>query len=443
MAVAQRRSCETSTSEERSATLVAAWESYIADPEARPEPIRDVFTRPEMSIFDGEYAKEDIPLPAPDPERLRQLGIWLVRNSSDRRPVLAGLSLLAEAGTPEDIPLLRTIGVASCFVRGAVAALGAIPGTAPDLVWLAQHTKSSGRQYVLQGLADASDPVARHWLLRNAGVFSSPGRNDYALHIAQVTGLAAALTEDDRDDQVRDQAIGLLLQMARHDDYGTVIDRYPDAKRTLALVAAETSWMTPTSDRYADLTALVEDLRTGASACLDWANDEREAVLDRLLAVLRSPAWIRTLTVSADSDPYFAWRARWARNIVDARYEADAPRHFWRPCTGVRNRSGRAVRKMRISHWMIRLWSPSGTALAPSFPLTNSSRTPSAIRSAARASSSNSSIVMSDSCTAVISSRYGALSACDGQARRCDQGIAAASASRGSESSSCRVAECE
>ncbi|WP_327140725.1 hypothetical protein [Nocardia sp. NBC_01327] len=327
-AVAQRRSCETTTSEERSATLVAAWESYIADPEARPEPIRDVFTRPEMSIFDGEYAKEDIPLPGPDPERLRQLGIWLVRNSSDRRPVLAGLSLLSATGTSEDIPLLRTIALASCFVRGAVAALGAIAGTAPDLVWLAQHTKSTERQCVLQGLVDASDPVARHWLLRNALIFSSPARNAYALHIAEVTGLAAALTEADRDDRVRDQAIGLLLQMTSHDDYATVIDRYPDAKRALALVAAETTWMTPTSDRYADLTALVEDLRTGASACLDWADDEREAVLDRLLRVLRSPAWTRTLNVSADSDPYCSWRARWARNIVDAPYDAEGPRRF-------------------------------------------------------------------------------------------------------------------
>lgn len=106
-------------------------------------------------------------------------------------------------------------------------------------------------------------------------------------------------------------------------------DRYVDARRLLALVAAETARIAPSSSRCADLAALVVDLRTGAAACLDWAEYEREAVLHRFLSVLRSPRWLRTLEPAPGYvEPFHSRRTRWVRDVLDRRHEAMGRNRF-------------------------------------------------------------------------------------------------------------------
>lgn len=108
---------------------------------------------------------------------------------------------------------------------------------------------------------------------------------------------------------------------------GAEIDRY--ARRMFTLVAAETARMTPTSRRCADLAALVVDLRTGAAACLDWAEYERAAVLDRFLSVLRTQSWLRALeSVAGCADPFVPRRNRWIRDVLDRRNEAIGRNRF-------------------------------------------------------------------------------------------------------------------
>ncbi|WP_433662791.1 hypothetical protein ACQPW1_11950 [Nocardia sp. CA-128927] len=129
---------------------------------------------------------------------------------------------------------------------------------------------------------------------------------------------------DDPLPQDFDQGVAVLLRMAAVNDY-----RYADARRTFTLVAAETARVAPTSRRCADLAALVVDLRTGAAACLDWAEYEREAVLDRFLSVLRSPPWLRTLElVPGYADSCVPGRNRWIRDVLDRRHEAMGRNHF-------------------------------------------------------------------------------------------------------------------
>lgn len=129
------------------------------------------------------------------------------------------------------------------------------------------------------------------------------------------------------DEQVWDQAVSILLQMTSAKGYRTEIDHC--ARQVFTLIAAETARVTPTSRRCADLAALVVDLRTGAAACLDWAEYERAAVLDRFLSVLRSQSWLRTLeSVSGCADPFVPRRNRWIHDVLDRRNEAIGRNRF-------------------------------------------------------------------------------------------------------------------
>ncbi|MEV6557620.1 hypothetical protein AB0M22_18030 [Nocardia sp. NPDC051756] len=129
------------------------------------------------------------------------------------------------------------------------------------------------------------------------------------------------------DDRVWDRAVALLLRMGSATGYRAEIDRY--ARQVFTLVAAETARMTPTSRRCADLAALVVDLRTGAAACLDWAEYERAAVLDRFLSVLRSQSWLRALeSVPGCADPFVPRRNRWIRDVLDRGNEAIGRNRF-------------------------------------------------------------------------------------------------------------------
>ncbi|MFF2549364.1 hypothetical protein ACFVUS_00130 [Nocardia sp. NPDC058058] len=302
------------------AGLLAA---YFTAGDDAPERLHAELSRPGLSSIGRVEGAALFPLPDgvdPAPERLRRAGMWLVRNGTDRRAVLVGLLLLEATARRADIPVLRMMGLLPDFTESVVRTIAGITGTTADLVWLAERAGAERRGYVIRALVDRADPMARRWLLRNALSDFGPGGNEFALRIAEVTRLADALVAVDRDDRLRDQAIGLMLRMTRHDDYGTVIDRYRDARRVFALIAAETTWMAPTSERCAELAAVVEELRTGASACLDWARGEREEILERLLVVLRSPAWTRTLD-EAERDAgsetsYSGWRARWARAVL-------------------------------------------------------------------------------------------------------------------------------
>ncbi|MGV9414931.1 hypothetical protein ACWDOP_33960 [Nocardia sp. NPDC003693] len=316
--LAQLRRHDSVSYADRRRSLVTALTTFFAEPDAPPERLHRLLTAPDIAADNVSCLRQLFPLPdvePPTPDRARELGTWLVRYGRDVRPILIGLLLLESTARPEDIPLLRIMALLPCFAERAIAILGTLPGAAFDLVWLATRTRRFGRIGVMSALCEQADPAARQWLLRNAFVTEHPGSSDQARRIAEVTRLADALVEDGNDDAVRDQAITLLVQMTSHRDYRTEIERYPDARRVLTLLADQVPLMVPTAARCAALTALVEDLRTGAAHCLDWKPGERAAVLGDLTRVLRSPAWQATLFEQPDDrDPFAAWRARWVRD---------------------------------------------------------------------------------------------------------------------------------
>ncbi|MGW4651230.1 hypothetical protein [Kitasatospora sp. NPDC004289] len=69
-----------------------------------------------------------------DPLTVAQVGRWLLCNGADEHVVQAGLVLLVETATEQDLPLLRTLGVLTSFAIPTSLALERIPGrgSGPD-----------------------------------------------------------------------------------------------------------------------------------------------------------------------------------------------------------------------------------------------------------------------------------------------------------------------
>lgn len=317
---AQLREDDSRSYEEQRDALVAALKPFFTDPDALPDRLHEALIQPEITT--GSLSFTSFPFEGvdpPTPDRARELGVWLARNGSDVRAVLVGLVLLEKSATPAEIPLLRTVGLLSCFTDRCAAILGGLPGAAFDLVWMADRTSPREVWRVVDALCEQADPFARQWLLRNAFGTDGPGSNARARRIAEVSRLADALTEEGRDDALLDQAIAIMVRMTSHRDYRTEIEKYSDSMRVLTLLAAEMPLLAPTLDRFAGLVALMEDMRTGAAACLVWAAGERAAVLDHMSTALYAPAWQRILSEALrNPDPFVSWRARWVRAHLDS-----------------------------------------------------------------------------------------------------------------------------
>ncbi|MEU6432409.1 hypothetical protein ABZ860_41430 [Microbispora sp. NPDC046973] len=102
------------------------------------------------------------------PEPARETGLWLARHATDRRAALTGLCLLAGTARPEDIPVVRTVGLLRCLGPAAVEVLETIHGSAQALVWLAERSTQVTRHRAIAAMCRTHDPVAVAWLLRHA-----------------------------------------------------------------------------------------------------------------------------------------------------------------------------------------------------------------------------------------------------------------------------------
>jgi hypothetical protein len=299
---------------ERRAALRSILEMYFSDPSAPVQVLHEDLSRLDVSgrIIESAVAER----PPVDAERSRETGVWLLRNATARRPALVGLALLAGAGRPDDVPLIRTIGLLDALGPAAAKALTAMPGTTADLIWLAERSTTRARTGTIEALSRRGDPEANAWLLRHA-VGSDELSASLARQIAEATSLADALETGDIDDEIWDQGGQLLLAMITPNDYRVQLADYRDARRVHQALARHVNSVRPSMERYALMVSLLEDLRTGYAACLDWDPGERHDVLDRLRATLRRDGWAAPLAEAGKSpDPLVRRRAEWARTAV-------------------------------------------------------------------------------------------------------------------------------
>ncbi|CRK60557.1 hypothetical protein [Alloactinosynnema sp. L-07] len=194
------------------------------------------------------------PWPGFNREWARYTGRWLVCHGTYDPAVWLGLALLGATGTTEDADLIRTAACVRRFTRPAIEALSAIGDTDQDLLWL----------------ADRIDRPCLIWLLG-----------------------------------------ALCAQRLVADSAGC-----PAAISCYEAVSAHLEDIEPTFVRYAAVVSLVEELISGRSLHLDWADGQRQSVITRSRAVLASAAWQESLRQAKNSpDATVRWRADWASHL--------------------------------------------------------------------------------------------------------------------------------
>jgi len=300
--------------QERRAELRRLIEAFFADPHSSLDTLQTKLC--EWDVSDRMIFQVLESLPAPDSHRAVDTGTLLLRTGTDRRTVWLGLGLLAIVGGPADTELIRTLGLLTCCSSRAIAALASMPGTTPDLIWLAERLRARRRSEVVTALcARADEPQAREWLLRTPPDewHTAPSQ---AREIAEAVNLTEALDRSPDDERILEQAALLLAAMTGANDYRAPIRKYPAARQVYSMLADRADRLSPSLDRYALLVSLVLDLHSGHSNLIDWPPGEREKTVDRLLALLGHPPWTAQVTAARTSqDAGARWRAGWIDRI--------------------------------------------------------------------------------------------------------------------------------
>ncbi|MDX3571815.1 hypothetical protein [Streptomyces sp. ID05-47C] len=183
--------------------------------------------------------------------RSRETGRWLVRHGTDAAAVAAGLAVLAEVATSDDIPRIQTVGLLSNgFGALAVHALDRLPGGVDALIWLAERVTAWGRVHAVDALCRHVDdhPAVRPWLLRRA--LDGDFLNSYfADTVARVTVLHEAVAESGADAEVVDKAGRILHVMTYCEGRGTSLRRYPHAVALMEAHLPHLRRLGPTTER--------------------------------------------------------------------------------------------------------------------------------------------------------------------------------------------------
>lgn len=300
------------------AALLATLEGFFTGPDRSPRALHDAIAALPAPPYPLDSLALDGP-PWPAHDRARETGLWLIRHATDGLAARIGLCLLSGRALPEDIPLIRTLGLLRGFGTPAVAVLEGIPGGASAIVWLARRSSGRPRTDAVAALCRLRDPAGLPWLLRHAtddrGMVGS-----YARQVAEAVCLADVLEGDHLDDEVVVSAGRLLQALLSSQDYTLQLHEYGDACRAFTGFAVQAGRAAPALDLLAAAVTLAEDLRTGHAACLPWAPGARAAVLDRLERLIASGRWTETLSQAmASSDAMTRWRAAWAARAMGRR----------------------------------------------------------------------------------------------------------------------------
>lgn len=270
------------------AAAAAVLDSHFARPEAIPDDLLDAFHDIHVPVHRDPHLTA-VTLRA-DPGRVRATGTWLLRNSVHQCSATIGLALLAEGRTPDDVPLIRTIGrLGEDFAPLAAFAVKRRDGGVEALIRLAEETGGWARVYYVEALCE-SPRQARDWLLRNAcdGDYLS---GYFAGRVATVTHLHEAITAAGPDEALIDHTGRLLAVMTYSNGMGSGIGSYPPARMVLDAYARHLARMAPTLERWRQAAYLGDFLFRLPPETIGCTEVERTRLVRRFREILARRAW--------------------------------------------------------------------------------------------------------------------------------------------------------
>ncbi|GAA1580353.1 hypothetical protein [Actinoplanes couchii] len=285
----------------------AVLEHHFARPDNRPEDLLDAFH--DVAVPSRHNPHLAAAIQRTDPDRARHAGRWLLRNSTHECAARIGLALLSENHHPDDIPLIRTLGLLGDSLAPLVAfALGRRREAVEPLIWLADRSGGWSRVYYVEALCERPSR-ARHWLLRNA--CDGDHLNGYfAGTVATLAHLHEAITAADPDEALVDHTGRLLTVMTFAGGMGTGLTGYPPARAVLAAYARHLGRKAPTLDRWMRAAYLGEFLLGCPPEEIGCTVGERDRLIRRFRVILARRSWRDAVRErAAPSDGPHLWHA--------------------------------------------------------------------------------------------------------------------------------------
>ncbi|WP_327151145.1 hypothetical protein [Nocardia sp. NBC_01329] len=236
-----------------------------------------------------------------DRQQVLDLGRHLTRTSTDTDPTVLGMAILAEVGTDEDIPLIRTIGLLSdTFGPLAAEALARLPKPTANLIRLTDRVSGWGRVYLVEAVCGLDDPLAHPWLLRKPcdGDFLN---GYFAEKITRAAPVHEAIAAPDADEDVVDHTGRLLSALVWSQGTGGTIIDYRHAEQVLTDYLTHTARLTPNLSRYRTIWSLA---RFSSGHCdfppPDWPS--LDSLRTSYWSLVTTPSWLSLLDAAANSE---------------------------------------------------------------------------------------------------------------------------------------------
>jgi hypothetical protein len=299
------------------AAVAAVLDDHFARPDGRPPELLHAFHDVYVPIHPKDHIRAAVE--RADAERARCTGRWLVRNGTDHCAVAVGLALVAETGTEEDIPLLRTIGLLSGWF-GALAAHGLerLSGRAASLLWLAERAEGWGRVSAVEALCRVDDAAVRDWLLRKA--FDGDFLNAYFIRdVAEATCLHEVLTAPRVDPEIVGQTTRMLVTMTECAGAGMTLRHYSHSETVLTEHLRHLGRQEPGVRSYCGVAWLVRGLLGEIDAQSVGPVERWRRFVDAYEALLDRDDWCEAARAGRrDGDPGIEWllQQEWGRRLA-------------------------------------------------------------------------------------------------------------------------------
>ncbi|MEV4604760.1 hypothetical protein AB0K15_46355 [Amycolatopsis sp. NPDC049253] len=227
-----------------------------------------------------------------DEQRVSRTGRWLVRHGTDRCAVFVGLRLLANTISPEDVELLKMIGLLREFGPEAAEALTR-RGAITALKWLAERTTEQTRLRAVEGVMRMDKSFEHKWLLRR-GLGRDEMSRYLAGDLATQAHLHEAIVRADVPDWLVDETGWFLATMTGAHGVGVVLENYPPGDLVAAAHVRHLSSRKTTKERYYTAAATCAYIHQTDALSRSWSPDARAAVVEAYIAVLARREWVET-----------------------------------------------------------------------------------------------------------------------------------------------------
>ncbi|MFG2485785.1 hypothetical protein ACGFSI_23890 [Streptomyces virginiae] len=269
------------------AEVIDALTPLLAD----PDPVRaaeGVHRRvAELALTRRSLRSHTARLALADEEAARRTARQLIRTGTDAAAVGVGMTLLIRLGEPEDVPILKALGMLRGLGDSAIAALDPLDRQAAALLVIRGRDRSEQLTPLTDAIASGDADATRSALVR---LPDEPRAMWLSRRIAEAADLHGLLRARPQDAELLALTGQLLHRMVDPLDGRAEILDYLPARAVYEALVRNADRLPPTPEHRSLLLSIALDLHSGPAVLLNWRPGRRRALLDALDRLLPAAA---------------------------------------------------------------------------------------------------------------------------------------------------------